>query len=316
MAIYDQSYTPWTGTYTSRADRIRAMIAMELALPFRNTWVLILVLFLITSAQVPPLFALGNQIYREGFFNNPLFSMILMVLSATVGASLVSRDVRHRALLMYFSRSITRVDYLIGKFLSLVLFLLFVTLVPGLVLFLGQLGMGQERLSAGDRLADLGSIALHALILTVPMSAVVLAFSSATKRTYLAAILWVTFYFLSTTLSPTLVLALKADWPKMLSWQNLTAHLGDLCYAQRGPAPRVLDCGPWPPILILGAVTVLNDVSLSIGPGITGLLGPNGAGKTSFMRILIGLMRESAGTLRVLGERPWNNPKLSVRIGY
>jgi ABC-type transport system involved in multi-copper enzyme maturation permease subunit len=271
MAIYDQSYTPWAGTYTSRAARIRAMVAMELALPFRNTWVLIvvlsafaivgswlLVLFLITSAQVPPMFAIGNQIYREGFFNNPLFSMILMVLSATVGASLIARDVRHRALLMYFSRSITRTDYLLGKFLALVLFLLFVTLVPGLMLFLGQLGMGQERLSAGDRLADLGSIALHALILTVPMSAVVLAFSSATKRTYLAAILWVTFYFLSTTLSPTLVLALKADWPKMLSWQNLTAHLGDLCYAQRGPAPRVLDCGPWPPILILGAVTVLS----------------------------------------------------------
>ena len=65
-----------------------------------------------------------------------------------------------------------------------------------------------------------------------------------------------------------------------------------------------------------GRVIALNDVSLSIGPGITGLLGPNGAGKTSFMRILIGLMRESAGTIRVLSERPWNNPKLAVRIGY
>jgi ABC-2 type transport system ATP-binding protein len=65
-----------------------------------------------------------------------------------------------------------------------------------------------------------------------------------------------------------------------------------------------------------GRVIALNDVSLSIRPGITGLLGPNGAGKTSFMRILIGLMRESSGTIRVLGERPWNNPKLSVRLGY
>jgi len=65
-----------------------------------------------------------------------------------------------------------------------------------------------------------------------------------------------------------------------------------------------------------GRVIALNDVSLSIAPGITGLLGPNGAGKTSFMRILIGLMRESSGTMRVLGERPWNNPKLAVRIGY
>jgi ABC-2 type transport system ATP-binding protein len=65
-----------------------------------------------------------------------------------------------------------------------------------------------------------------------------------------------------------------------------------------------------------GRVIALNDVSVSMAPGVTGLLGPNGAGKTSFMRILIGLMRESAGTIRVLGERPWNNPKLAVRIGY
>jgi len=271
MAIYDQSYTPWTGTYASRAARVRAMIAMELGLPFRNTWVLIivlfafmivgswlLVLFLITSAQVPPLFAIGNRIYREGFFNNPLFSMILMVLSATVGASLISRDVRHRALLMYFSRSITRGDYLVGKFLALVLFLLIATLLPGLLLFLGQLGMSQERLSTADRLSDLGSIVLHSLILTVPMSAVVLAFSSMTKRTYLAAILWVIFYFLSSTLSPTLVFALKTDWPKMLSWPNLTAHLGDLCYARRGTAAPLLDCGAWPPLLILGGATVLS----------------------------------------------------------
>ncbi len=65
-----------------------------------------------------------------------------------------------------------------------------------------------------------------------------------------------------------------------------------------------------------GRVIALNDVSVSMPPGITGLLGPNGAGKTSFMRILIGLMRESAGSMQVLGERPWNNPKLAVRIGY
>jgi len=63
-------------------------------------------------------------------------------------------------------------------------------------------------------------------------------------------------------------------------------------------------------------VIALNDVSLSIEPGITGLLGTNGAGKTSFMRILIGLMRESSGGVQVLGQYPFNNPGLARRIGY
>jgi ABC-2 type transport system ATP-binding protein len=65
-----------------------------------------------------------------------------------------------------------------------------------------------------------------------------------------------------------------------------------------------------------GRVIALNDLTVSIDRGITGLLGPNGAGKTSFMRIVIGLMQESSGSLKVLGERPWNRPSLSVRIGY
>ena len=274
MAIYDQSYMPWTGIYTSRWARIRSMIAMELAQPFRKAWVMIImylsfsivfgwliVLFLLTSTQIPPLFALGNRLYRDGFFQSPLHSMILMTLSATMGASLISRDVRHWALLMYFSRSITRLDYLLGKLLALILLLLVVTLHPGMVLFLGQMGMGQERLTFGERMADLGAITLNSLILTVPMASVVLAFSSLTKRTYLAAILWMTFYFISVTLSPALGFALKAEWPKMLSWNFLTSHLADFCYVNRPGVPAgnpVLDCDFWPPLLILLSLTVLS----------------------------------------------------------
>ena len=65
-----------------------------------------------------------------------------------------------------------------------------------------------------------------------------------------------------------------------------------------------------------GSVLALDDISISIGPGVMGLLGANGAGKTSFLRVLVGLMRESAGQVRVFGESPWNNPSLAARIGY
>jgi ABC-2 type transport system ATP-binding protein len=65
-----------------------------------------------------------------------------------------------------------------------------------------------------------------------------------------------------------------------------------------------------------GNVVALNDVSLEIGPGITGILGPNGAGKTSFMRMAVGLMQPALGTMCVLGEDPWNNTKHNLRIGY
>jgi ABC-2 type transport system ATP-binding protein len=65
-----------------------------------------------------------------------------------------------------------------------------------------------------------------------------------------------------------------------------------------------------------GEVIGLNDVTVDVGEGITGLLGKNGAGKSSLIRILSGEIRPSSGAARLLGEKPFANPKLSRRVGY
>jgi ABC-2 type transport system ATP-binding protein len=47
----------------------------------------------------------------------------------------------------------------------------------------------------------------------------------------------------------------------------------------------------------------LDGVDLIVSPGaLHGLLGPNGAGKTTLMRVLLGLVRRNAGTVRLLGD--------------
>ncbi len=65
-----------------------------------------------------------------------------------------------------------------------------------------------------------------------------------------------------------------------------------------------------------GQVIGLNDVSVSVPAGITGLLGPNGAGKSTFMKLITGQLRPSKGSIAVLGEPIWQNPKLYFRIGF
>ena len=65
-----------------------------------------------------------------------------------------------------------------------------------------------------------------------------------------------------------------------------------------------------------GQVIGLNDVSVSVPPGITGLLGPNGAGKSTFMKLITGQLKPSKGDVKVLGERIWHNPGLYFRIGF
>ena len=65
-----------------------------------------------------------------------------------------------------------------------------------------------------------------------------------------------------------------------------------------------------------GQVIGLNDVSVEIPPGITGLLGPNGAGKSTLLKVLTGQLKPSKGTITVLGEPVWGNPRLFFRVGF
>jgi len=64
-----------------------------------------------------------------------------------------------------------------------------------------------------------------------------------------------------------------------------------------------------------GNVVAVNDISISLGPGVTGLLGPNGAGKSTVLHMAAGLLRPSAGTVSVLGQPAWRNPEGYRRVG-
>lgn len=65
-----------------------------------------------------------------------------------------------------------------------------------------------------------------------------------------------------------------------------------------------------------GQVIGLNDVSCTIGPGVTALLGMNGAGKSTMMRLITGQIRPTTGTVRVYGQEPFANPEVYRHLGY
>ncbi|MDO8106061.1 ABC transporter ATP-binding protein [Isoptericola sp. b441] len=67
-----------------------------------------------------------------------------------------------------------------------------------------------------------------------------------------------------------------------------------------------------------GSVHALRGLDLDVASGeVLGFLGPNGAGKTTTIRILLDLIRRTAGTVEVLGQDPRTaGPQLRSRIGY
>ena len=64
-----------------------------------------------------------------------------------------------------------------------------------------------------------------------------------------------------------------------------------------------------------GNVVAVNDVTMTIGPGVTGLLGPNGAGKSTLINLMAGFLAPSAGTVTLDGTAVWQNPGVYRRIG-
>jgi ABC-2 type transport system ATP-binding protein len=76
-------------------------------------------------------------------------------------------------------------------------------------------------------------------------------------------------------------------------------------------ARKVYQPAPWS-----ASRTAVEDVSIEVPQGaIHGLLGPNGAGKTTTLKMLLGLVRPSAGVFEVLG-RPSRVPANRAALGF
>ena len=64
-----------------------------------------------------------------------------------------------------------------------------------------------------------------------------------------------------------------------------------------------------------GNVVAVNDITMTLEPGVTGLLGPNGAGKTTLLHMMAGFLPPSQGTVTVGGKPSWRNPAIYAKLG-
>jgi len=81
---------------------------------------------------------IGPQYFAGYFLNDWLLFMILLVLAYGAGG-LIADDLKHNSLQLYFSRPLSKKDYLVGKMSVVAFFVLIFTAVPGLILIIFKL---------------------------------------------------------------------------------------------------------------------------------------------------------------------------------
>ena len=65
-----------------------------------------------------------------------------------------------------------------------------------------------------------------------------------------------------------------------------------------------------------GPTVALENVDFLVEEGITGLLGPNGAGKSTAIKLFLGLLKPTAGSAEVMGQKPYESVEIRGRLGY
>ncbi|BFU46942.1 ABC transporter ATP-binding protein [Krasilnikovia sp. MM14-A1004] len=66
-----------------------------------------------------------------------------------------------------------------------------------------------------------------------------------------------------------------------------------------------------------GPVTALADLTVAVEPGVIGLVGANGAGKSTFIKIMLGLLAPTSGSVRVFDLDPTRDTdRVRARVGY
>lgn len=204
MAIRDQSYTAYDGPM--RENAAWAVIGWTGLRTYWRFWRTKLVLFAVWL--VPFVYALviigeyalttqlgGSPIDQtdpgpiSGYLRVQVFSMALIFIAN--GCGVISEDLRHRTIQLYFSKPISRMDYALGKYLTLLWLTFFGVLLPTLML-------GALRTAFYFQSDNLGEVALvHlkagglAVFIFATMAAIVIGLSSLTRRTGYAVLAWI-----------------------------------------------------------------------------------------------------------------------------
>ena len=196
--IYDIGYRGYTGPRLGRRGAIGAIVGAGLRAVFglgRSGRSKIIPWGAVILAALPAGVAIGVRVLAGDLldlysYDNYLWGIgaLLPIFVAAQAPELVVNDMRHRVLPLYFSRPISRIDYVIAKLAALSLGLLALTLAPLLLLWVGRVLAEDDIVAAiGSEVVALPGILGNGILHAVVLASIGLAISSlAGRRAYAA----------------------------------------------------------------------------------------------------------------------------------
>ena len=172
MTIREKGYANWEGETAASLFRWLPIFLTGVRSVFRKKFskllfsltispflVFLIAIYVTTKPELKILAGLIKQLKSDAmifqsFYTNEFLVFMLVVVSIFSGADLISADLRFKALPLYFSRPLSKADYLAGKMTVILFYLLLFTLIPGLLLlvfkivFTGRMAVSFSLLAA------------------------------------------------------------------------------------------------------------------------------------------------------------------------
>jgi ABC-2 type transport system permease protein len=246
-AIYDRGYRHYQGVREGRSRMIKALVlaGVRRTLGLKRSWKTKVVpwgLLLIALAPVAAFVGIrvvGGDAVDEliGYAQYlRVVSLVLLLFAATAGPELLCPDRQSNVLALYFTRPLSRADYLLAKAAALVLVMALIALLPLIVLLAGNVLTADSAMTyLGDHLGDIPRILLAGGVLTIFYAAISLAIASLTERRSIAVAVQLGGFLASGTMAGIVFFAAHFSgrrWVSLLALHQLPDRFVDWVFGE------------------------------------------------------------------------------------
>jgi ABC-2 type transport system permease protein len=259
VPVYKQTYTHYSGTYLPRAVAWMIIALSGIKHAWRKKGVkffLFVSLFIFLNLTARIYIAANSELIqylginphdlirfleiKESFYMNflQIQQYLCFLLTVIIGSDLISADRRTKALILYLSKPISRLDYLFGKGAILLAYLYGITLFPAWLLMFLYAFFTDNWNYLFSNVALILRIFAYSNIIVLPLTTIILLFSSITHSKVVSASMYCAFFTLPFPMTQILKQVIQAtsfnrlgnkDWWSFLSiqtnWDQIAAAL-------------------------------------------------------------------------------------------